>query len=50
VLAKAGHVDEARSVLRQLASDAPAFLDTARRFAASNLVDPGLFKDVLAGS
>jgi len=47
VLAKAGRVDEARRLLRQLARNAPAFIDTAHRFAAAKLVDPGLFKQLL---
>ncbi len=47
VLAKAGRINEARRLLGQLASDAPTFLDTAHRFAAANLVDPGLFKELL---
>ncbi|WP_052316587.1 DUF1028 domain-containing protein [Thioalkalivibrio nitratireducens] len=47
VLAKAGRVDEARRLLRQLARDAPAFVDTAHRFAAANVVESGLCKEIL---
>ncbi len=47
VLAKAGRVDQARRLLRQLATDAPAFIDTAQRFVAAKLVDPGLSKEIL---
>ena len=47
VLAKAGRVDQARRLLSRLATEAPAFIDTAQRLAAAGLVEPGLFKKIL---